>query len=394
MASFCLTNITVYGEYQTFTNGYIKIVEDKIVDVGSMDDLSESVMDAIEIISFETGYSAIPGMIDIHIHGVEGVDTMDATIEALTKMSQALPKEGTTSFLATTITQHPDLIAAALKNVADYKRTNNQDEGAELLGIHLEGPFINANKAGAQPIEFIRKPDVNLFKSWQRLAEGFIKIVTLAPEIEGAIPLINYLKKQGVITSIGHSDANSTDIDHAIQAGATHVTHLFNGMKGVHHREPGVAGAALLHNELKTELIADNIHVHQDMLHLAYKAKGPDNIMLITDAMRAKCLVDGTYDLGGQSVHVDGKKAILDNGTLAGSILKMSEALKNMKEITKNRFEQLIQTTSSNQAKSLNIFDRKGSLTIGKDADVVIIDEQMQVIMTICRGRIIYRRGD
>ena len=246
----------------------------------------------------------------------------------------------------------------------------------------LEGPFISEKKAGAQPVESIMKPDLQLFLQWQEIALDSIKLVTIAPELEGSLEVIRYLSQHGVIASIGHSDATYEEVVKGIEAGASHATHLFNGMRGLHHREPGVVGAALLHDEVSVELIVDGIHVRPELVKLTYRQKGREKIILITDAMRAKCLEDGMYELGGQKVTVQNGRATLQDGTLAGSVLKMMDAVRNTMKFTGCSIEDVLYMTSVNPAKKLHMFDRKGSLVRGKDADIVVLDEKLEVFMT------------
>ncbi|UQD53357.1 N-acetylglucosamine-6-phosphate deacetylase [Bacillus methanolicus] len=391
MKKTLLKNIEIYTGEEVIDNGYLLFKDDKILDIGLMKDLV--VPENTEEINLEPSFKAAPGFIDLHIHGAGGADTMDATTEALSTMAGILPAEGTTSFLASTITQEITSIEVALKNVANYRKHHNLAGEAEILGIHLEGPFINAKRAGAQPIKHILEPDIDLFKHWQKLAENGIKLVTMAPEQKNGLEFVRYLNQSGVITSIGHSDATYEETIKAVEAGAKHVTHLFNGMRGLHHREPGIAGAALLLKELMVEIIADGIHVRPEMIQLSLRSKGIDRMILITDSMRAKCLKNGTYDLGGQDVAVKDGIALLENGTLAGSILKMKDSFKNMMKFTGISLVDAIQMASINPAKQINVYDRKGSLAPGKDADIVILDDNYEVFMTFCRGKIAYKRG-
>ncbi len=386
-----LRGMQIYSEEKIIINGYIKLANQKITELGStnipiLDDSH------CKTLVLPPNYKAIPGFIDIHIHGANGADTMDATQEALDTIAGALPKEGTTSFLATTITQEKSKIEAAIINAAHYIHQPQGPGKAQNLGIHLEGPFINPLRSGAQPKRHIIEPDIELFQKWQSLSNHTIKIVTLAPEVPGAIELIQYMTKTSVLASIGHTDASYDETTKAIQAGAKHVTHLFNQMKGLHHREPGTAGAALLHKELKAEIIADGIHIRPEIAELAYKLKGKEGILLITDSMRAKCLRNGQSELGGQDVFVNHGKAVLKDGTLAGSILKMNQAVNNIQAYTGCSLEEAIEMASVNPAKQLGIFDRKGSINVGKDADIVILDENQEIFMTICRGKIAFQR--
>ncbi|MFT4416163.1 N-acetylglucosamine-6-phosphate deacetylase [Fredinandcohnia humi] len=382
-----ITNLTIYAEEGVIEKGYIEIEGNVIKSVGSMDSFVPS--DEKEIITFDNSYSLIPGMIDLHIHGAAGSDVMDAEPEALQTMAKALPREGTTSFLATTMTTSKADIEQALENIASYI-PNQQPGDSEILGAHLEGPFLSPKRAGAQHPDNIIEPDIELFKKWQNASGDNIKLVTLAPERPGGLELTSYLKNNGVVASIGHSDAVYEEVEEAIRAGVTHATHLFNGMRGIHHREPGVAGAVLLHDEVTCEMIVDGIHIAPKMVTFAYKNKGPKGVILVTDAMRAKCLGAGTYDLGGQEVIVNEERAVLKDGTLAGSILKLNDAVRNMMEFSQCSLADIVQMTSGNPAKQIRVFDRKGSIKAGKDADVVVVNDKLEVVMTFCRGKLAF----
>jgi N-acetylglucosamine-6-phosphate deacetylase len=382
-----ITNLTIYAQDGIIEKGFIEIDGDKIKRVAPMADFQAS--DKDEVINFDESYSLIPGMIDLHIHGASGADVMDATPDALETMVTTLPKEGTTSFLATTMTKSKQDIEQAIGNIADFIPKQNTGH-AEILGAHLEGPFLSPKRAGAQHPDNIINPDVELFKQWQTLSGNNIRLVTLAPEEPGGLELTAHLKNTGVVASIGHSDAVYDEVEEAIEAGVSHATHLFNGMRGIHHREPGVAGAVLLHDEVKCEMIVDGIHIAPKMVSFAYKVKGSEGSILVTDAMRAKCLGAGTYDLGGQEVIVNGERAVLKDGTLAGSILKLNDAVRNMMKFADCSLQDITQMTAVNPAKQINVFDRKGSIKAGKDADVVIVNDQLEVIMTFCRGKLAY----
>ena len=350
---------------------------------------NRSSFNAEKSINLSHDFYVIPGMIDIHTHGTAGSDIMDATFKSLDNIANTLPTEGTTSFLATTMTEDVDKIENVMINARNFIESNN-NSGAEILGINLEGPFISPKKCGAQNPEKIINPDIELFSKWQHLANNLIKIVTIAPEQPGAIKFVEYLKNNSITASIGHTNATYDETKKAIESGATHATHIFNAMSGINHREPGATTALLLSPKVSTELIADGIHLHPVVIKLIFKIKGEDNIILITDSMRAKCLGDGSYDLGGQIVRVKNNKASLDNGALAGSMLKMHGAFINMRNFCNIDLLKLIKMTSENPAKLLNIFYRKGSIQVGKDADLVILGKDFNLVMTICKGNIVY----
>ncbi|WLR55622.1 N-acetylglucosamine-6-phosphate deacetylase [Mesobacillus subterraneus] len=389
MKDLMLINASVLTEKGIIEKGYIYIKNGKIAETGQASSLPQR---QAEVIELHEDSIVVPGFIDVHIHGAGGADTMDATTDALATMASILPDEGTTSFLATTITQEQKAIMRALENAADYISHHNNPGKAEVLGLHLEGPFINETRKGAQPAEHITTPDIELFVRMQEASGNNIRLVTLAPEKENGCELIEYLAENDVIASVGHSDATYVQMAEAVKAGATHVTHLFNGMRGMHHRDPGVAGAALLFDELKIEMIADGIHVVPEMLRLSIRTKGSDGVILITDSMRAKCLKNGSYDLGGQEVSVADGKALLADGTLAGSILKMKDSLKNMMKFAGISLEEAVKLASENPARQLKVFDRKGSIASGKDADLVVLDQNHEVTMAFCRGVASYTR--
>lgn len=333
----------------------------------------------------------VPGFIDQHIHGARGYDAMDGTIEALEGIALALPKEGTTAFLATTMTQSPENITKALNNVRDYKILNKK-EGALVLGVHLEGPFISKDHIGAQPLEYVVNPNVEIFKKFQEESGNNIKLVSLAPEVEGGIELVSYLKKHGVVASLGHTAAGYKDAEKAVNAGASNVTHTYNAQKAYHHRDIGTVGAALLLDELNCELICDTIHVSVPAIKMVIKNKPHNKVTLITDAMRAKQLEDGISELGGQTVIVKNGEARLENGALAGSVLLMNVAIKNVVEKCDVPFTDVIDMATINPARNLGLDQEMGSIALGKKANVTILDKNYDVVMTIRDGNIVYQR--
>lgn len=385
MSSLFIQGPKIYTEH-AIEFGVLHVENGKINGIISESD----VRSGQEVRKFPTTYSIIPGRIDLHTHGVAGVDVMDATPQALSTMSQMLAQEGTTGFLATTMSMPIENISAAIKNVAHYMQ-NPAERGARILGLHLEGPFIAANKMGAHQGEYLLPPDVALIKMWQTLAEGAIKLVTLAPELLGADTLIQCLHELNIVPSIGHSNATFVEAQHAIDQGCKHVTHLFNAMSGLNHRAPGVALAAL-QNKILCELIADGQHVDWDMLKFVMRVKGQHELCAVTDSMRAKCMPAGQYTLGEQQVFVTDVAARLADGTLAGSILTMEKAVQNLLEHGVCDLAQSIYLSSINPAKQLGIFEQVGSIAPGKWADLVALDENYCVMMTVCRGEIIYVR--
>ena len=338
--------------------------------------LSDS--DKIEIIDAKGAYVSA-GFIDLHIHGSGGADVMDATPQALEMLSTTLVQTGTTSFLATTMTMSTAVIDKALQNIQDYA---DSVTGAKIVGVHLEGPFINASKHGAQDKNYVQTPNVQLIEKYMDI----VKMITLAPEVEGAEAFVKKMTKAypHVILSAGHSEASYEVAMQSFRWGVNHVTHLFNAMPSYHHRNPGLVGA-VFDTDVSCDIIADLVHTHASTLDLTYKLKG-DKLILITDAMRAGCMKCGSYDLGGREVEVKDDKALLSDGTLAGSVLKMNEALANMCKHTSMGVVEAVNAVTKVPAQKLGI--QKGELKKGYDADIVFFDENFNVLKSIVNGEI------
>ena len=330
----------------------------------------------IETIDAKGAYLSA-GFIDIHIHGSSGADVMDSNLEALQRVSNSILQTGTTSFLATTMTMSKEDIVKALRNISKNK---NRINGAKIAGVHLEGPFINPKKCGAQDPAYIQKPNFELLKPYI----DDIKIITIAPEVEGAKELIVYLQKNypNIVLSIGHSNATYKKSKESFDWGVTHATHLFNAMNPLHHREGGVVGATL-DSSISCDIIADNIHLHPMFYNLLYKLK-KDNLILITDSMRAGCMGSGEYSLGGQSVIVKNGEARLKSGQLAGSVLKLNEALKNFYEHSEISLPELIKMVTKIPAKKLSL--KAGELKEGFDADLTLFDSEFNILKTFVDG--------
>ncbi len=379
-----IKGLTIYSDNKILKNASINIEGE------TLGKINKRCKDK-EIYEFPRNYHLLPGFIDMHIHGANNADVMDGTIEALQTIANTLPAEGTTAFLATTMSESIHKIDQAVSTVAQYMQQPAK-QGAEILGLHLEGPFISPRRAGAQDAKYIIPADIDLFQHWQQLALQQIKLVTIAPEIDNGITFIKYLREKNIIASFGHSDADYQQCLSGIEAGCTHVTHMYNAMRGMSHRDPGPLPALLMNPHIIAELITDGIHLHPEIVNMTYQIKGKESLVLVTDAMRAKCCGEGIFDLGGQPVHVHGNEARLADGTIAGSVLSMQQAIQNMLHFTMATLQDVMYLTSINPAKQLNCFDRKGSITCGKDADLVVLDDQYQVVMTICRGQIVYAK--
>ena len=344
---------------------------------------------AAEEILLPEGAIVLPGFIDQHIHGAGGSDGMDATVSDYETIAKTVAAEGTTSFVITTMTQSVENITKAMEAVKEYGSA--QRDGARVVGIHLEGPFIAAAYKGAQPLEYVAKPDVEVFKAYNEASGNAIKIVTLAPEVEGSDELIAYLTENNIVASIGHTGAKCAEIEKAIAAGASNVTHTYNAQTALHHREIGTVGSAMLFDELNCELIADTIHVSVPAMKLLIKNKPDDKISLITDAMRAKGIPDGVSELGGQVVYVKNGEARLADGTLAGSVLRMNRALQNVVTKVGVPFTKAVDFATINPARMLGIDGETGSIAIGKRADFTVINENYDVLYTISGGKVIYK---
>lgn len=381
-----LSGLQIYTENKVLTNSSLVIEKQKIKAI------ENKVIDSAKNLNFPENWHLIPGMIDMHIHGAAGKDVMDcdADFDVLPTICHALPKEGVTAFLPTTLSMPILKIEKVLNNIANYVATKNSND-AEILGIYLEGPFLSPAKNCAHPKDCIIKPDVELFKHWQKIAHNLIKIVTVAPEETAALDLISYLKKNNIIAAFGHSNAVYEQGLQAIDAGISQATHLFNAMRSLHQRDPAAITAVLLDEKVLVEVIADSVHLHPAIVKLIYKIKGSDKIILITDAISAKGMLNGKYTLGGQTVILKDNRAELGNGIIAGSVLKLDQAMRNVMQFTGCSLQEAIKMTSVNPAKQLNIFDRKGSIAENKDADLVVLNENYEVMLTICRGRIAYQ---
>ena len=362
---------------ETILEGCTIFFDNKIVKIAE-----EAPPKNYEVIDAKGAYVSA-GFIDLHVHGSGGADVMDASAQSLEVLSRSLLQTGVTSFLATTMTMSNEAIDKALQNVQDH---GHRVAGANILGVHLEGPFINASRHGAQNKAYVQRPTMALIEPYMQV----IKMITLAPEVEGAKEFVKHIATRypHVVLSVGHSDANYEQCKEGFEWGMSHATHLFNAMSPYHHRSPGIVGA-VFDTEVTCDIIADLVHTHPSVLQLVYTMK-KEKLILITDAMRAGCMKCGVYDLGGQRVEVDEKSAVLEDGTLAGSILKMNEALSHMIYYTTMGLLQAVNAVTKAPAQKLGV--NKGELKVGYDADIVIFDENFSIITTIVMGKIKYTR--
>ncbi len=371
-------NLDIVLEDKIVYNGFIELEHGRIKAFGDQTDQEGEDMN---------GLTVMGGFIDVHMHGTDNDDFMDANPEAVARISENILREGTTSFLATTMTMGVDAIERALRAIAKAPVT-----GAKLQGVHLEGPFINAAYKGAQNDKHIIKGTPGLLARFQEACGDRIKIVTLAPETQDET-FIEHLVDNGIIVSFGHSGANSEEFKQAHALGVKRVTHCFNAMPQMHHRELSMTGMALLYDDVMTEAIVDFIHLAPDTVALLDKIKPESKLTLITDAIRAKNLKDGSYDLGGQAVKLENGIARTEEGAIAGSTLHMNQAVKNMKEATENNLVKLSKQASLNPARELGIDQETGSIKEGKAADLVFLDRDFNVRMTMVDGEVKYENN-
>jgi len=328
-----------------------------------------------------------PGFIDIHVHGGAGYDTMDATPRALEAMGVFFATHGVTSFLPTTVTAGSKATLAAIRAVADYEQSVSH--GAQALGIHLEGPYISAAKPGAQNPHYVRPPRPEEYETF--FALGNVKLISLAPEEPGSERLIRYAVAHGAAVAVGHSVATYDQVMAAVPWGLSQGTHTYNAMQGMHHRKPGTVGAILTCDDIYAQVIVDLVHVHPAMVKLLVRAKGLGRTVLITDAIRAAGMPDGTYELGGQQVIVADGEARLPAGNLAGSTLTMDRAVRNVMKAAGLSLPEAIRLATLTPAEAIGVSDRKGRLAPGWDADIILLDENLDVALTMVAGQVVSR---
>lgn len=357
---------------------------DKIIDIlpdpSPIEEVGGKVFDA-------SGLWVTPGLIDIHTHGADGYDTMDATPEALQGYSQFLAQHGVTSFLPTTVAASKEDIQAAIDNVAQMITSV---DGARLLGIHPEGPYLNAAHKGAQPEEQLRRAQKAEYHPW--ITHDMVKLFTVAPEIEGVMDLISEGQDHGVEFAVGHSGASYEVMQDAVDRGLRQATHTFNGMLGLHHRRPGTVGSVLTEERIYAQVIADGVHLHPAIVKLIIKAKGVERTILISDSIRATGLKDGEYTLGEQAIYVNEGIARISSGSLAGSTLTMDTAVRNTMKFTSLSFQEVLPMATSVPSKAMGLDDQIGILKPGARADIVCFDAMLNIRKVFIGGELVVEK--
>jgi N-acetylglucosamine-6-phosphate deacetylase len=380
-ASYVLT------PHEAIPDGVVVVEDGKITAAGHRDEVQVPA-GAEDCVA--NGMSLTPGFVDVHIHGAGGHDVMEATPEALHEVAAMVARYGTTSLVATTVTAPPDETCRSLEGIAAYIRNGQALErharpAAEILGIHFEGPFISHVRRGVHPEDAIAPPSVELMERFLAAADGCAKILTLAPELPGALELVEAAAKAGLIVALGHTDASYEQARAAIDRGARHAVHVFNAMRPFSHRETGVLGAIFTEPELTAEIIADGVHVDGPAIKLLLAAKGPGQVLAVSDGTAATGMPDGRYRLGNMEVEVSGGVCRNFEGKLAGSTLTLDRALRNLISLGVPSLEALRMVTLY-PARRLGLAGKKGAIAPGADADLVVLTPELQVAGVLTRG--------
>jgi len=381
-----IVNAKILTPFEIIDPGTILIKNRSIAAVGHVEKLP--VPPAAKVIDVHRKIVA-PGFIDLHIHGSHGFDVADGSIEALYAISKSLVRYGVTSFLPTMVGSSWEEMLKVIR--ITRKIMHSGTEGAQILGLHLEGPYLNPIKKGIMNPDYFRLPSQSEINKLLKEGEGVVKMITLAPELKEVIPFISLLREKGVVVSGGHSNATYAETTDAFKEGMSHITHIFNAMRKLHHREPGIIGAALTTDNVNVEIIADGFHLHPAIVKIITRVKGIERIILITDAIRAAGLPEGVYPLREeQMVSIKNGLVQTEEGVLAGSILTMDKAVHNVVQFTHLPLNKVIQMCTLNPARAINMDAYKGSIEEGKDADLVVLDEDYKVYLTLVAGNIAY----
>lgn len=380
-------NVKIITPFDVLHNHSVIIKDGKIENI--IEDETINLEDFKTVVDGEGLYLA-PGFVDIHNHGNSGYDVMDATEEALDKMGEYHISNGVTSYLGTALTSSYENLKNAIKNIVDYK---NKEDKSHIIGIHLEGPFFNSIKKGAQPEKYIDTPSVEKIQSLLDVSDGMLKMVSLAPELIGSMDLIRYLRAQDIVVAMAHSNAEYKAAKEGIENGITVATHLYNGMRNFTHREPGIVGASLTDDRVYCEIIYDRFHLHDAAVKVALKMKGYEKIILVSDAMMAAGLEDGEYDLGGQKVFVKDKLPRLESGSIAGSTLDLQRAVYNMINFLQVPINEAVKMASLNPAKAINMDKHLGSIEIEKEANMILFDDNIDIKKVFIGGNLSWKKN-
>jgi N-acetylglucosamine-6-phosphate deacetylase len=381
----------VYTPTEEIPNGVILIDGQHVVKVGRREKVK---IPASATVIDDRDRVVVPGFIDIHIHGAAGHDLMEGTPEAVAAVAAYLARHGTTAFLATTVTASLERTVHASRSLAEIIRASHSTHGvsdkiagAQPVGIHFEGPFINVTKRGAHPASEIQKPSTETLARLFDAAGGTAKVVSLAPELEGALAVVEFARSRGLRVGIGHSNATYEEAERAIAAGATHAIHFYNAMRPFTHRDSGIVGAVLTDDRVSAELICDGVHVEPAAIRLLVKVKGLDRLVLVTDSLSAAGMPDGDYPLGDFTVHVSKGVSRTVEGNLAGSTITLDAAARNLANYTGASYRECLACVTLNPARILGMEKQKGVIAPGTEADLAVLDQNFHVIQTYVRGQ-------
>lgn len=382
---------TIYTPMEEIENGVILIDGHRISKVGPKHEIK---VPAGAMVVDNKDRIIVPGFIDLHIHGAAGHDLMEGTPEAVMAVGTYLARHGTTSYLATTVTASLERTLHAGKSLGEIIRSSQSSHGAsdriagaQPLGIHFEGPFLNIKKRGAHPASQIQKPSTDTLARILDAAGNTARVVTLAPELEGALAVLEYARSRGLRVGIGHSNATFEEAERAIAAGATHAVHVYNAMRPFGHRDSGIIGAVLVDDRVSAELICDGVHVEPSAIRLLVKAKGVARVILVSDSLSGAGMPDGNYRLGNFTVHVAGGVCRTVEGNLAGSTITLDAAVRNLANFTGLSYQACLPCVTFNPARILGLEKQKGVIAPGADADLAILDRNHYVTQTYVRGR-------
>jgi len=383
-----LRHCKIIAPNMVIKDGYV-VIEDGIIKGVGKEPFKEPTSESIDL----EGQLLLPGLIDTHTHGINGLDiTMNPDPSVLLEMSSHYARHGVTGFLATTVSAPHDVLLKACKAFKDAKDSWRPSHGARLLGLHLEGPYISPEMPGAMNPLFIRKPSIRELKEYIEVSGRNIRQITIAPEIEGIDELITYARLNNIVVSAGHTNASYEIGLNKIAMGISKATHIFNAMRGIHHREPGIALSLLQARGVFVELIADFIHLHPGVVKMVIDYASPDRVVLVTDSIAATDMPDGVYELGGLKIHVErGVCKLVGVDKLAGSTLTMDKAIRNIVELGYSLVD-VVKMASLTPAKSIELDIKIGDIRPGYRADLVVLDERFNVLKTIVNGVIVYER--